>query len=287
MTDIDNYIFKGKVLDVLSSSSLKVSIYDTLSALSREHISSIDGHYYGMDAAAIFKNIIFKAGNTISLQGISVSSGVIIDEIDLTDLTILDAMLLLITTINGQLQDDVYQFYIKNGEMVIAPLPSFEGESILDLTDANIIAITKDVKGSEYYNCATVIGQDNIRGYYPSKVASNGDMMPDFPTDPRYHKLIKEYKDVLIGTATCNLLARGFVKSHNILLPEISVTFRPDRYDILPGYPISVYSEKYDVDGRYRVVDVEWSYAKEKSMTLTLSSLAKVNLADTVKAFIL
>ncbi len=282
---IQDKIFQGKAISIDQTDSITIKCYDVLTQLQRENIPSKEGKYYGMDAGAIIKDILYNSGNNPSSIGTSLDTKLLVSEIDLIDKTRLEAIQLLLTMINGAAEDKVFFMYSKNNDVIISPLPEFDGDSVIELTDSNIKRMTKKINGANYFNCATVIGTD-CRGYYPCKVNSDGSMMPDFPTGVRFHKLINEYKDNLTGTAQTYYIARGFVRTRKIIQPELNVTIMPERFDIIPGFPLHISSEKYGVDGRFRISEVSWSYSKgSKEMSLNISEYKSQSLADLIKIF--
>jgi len=286
MTSID-MIFNGLVVDTEDGEELSATCYDVLSSLAREHVLFGEGEYYGMDAGAIFKDIVAKSGNSVVGYGGNISTGVIVDAINLTDSTRLDAMSLLLSIINGGISESAtpYHFYAKNGKVILAPYPDFSGDNILELTDDNVKKISKKTNGYNYYNCATVIGKDGIRGYFPHKQDSTGEMIDDFPSNPRYHKLITEYSEKLVGVASCSLIARSFVRKYSNVVPDITCDIHPDRYDLFTGMPVYVESERYGINRRYRIADITWEYGVQKTMTLTLSEYKVDKLSDFVAKF--
>ena len=272
-------IFKGTVLDVSESNTISVKCYDGLQKLNSEHIPKNDGYYSGVDAGAIIKDIVTSSKYDLDSGGISVSTGVIISEIDLTDRTRLQALQILLHLANGANDDDkIYHLYVSGGYVIFAPLPDYSNSSpAITLTDTDIEDLKIDRKGANYFNCATCIGKDGVRAYYPQGEGTNESPVPDFPDKPS-HKLIDESS--LIGVASCYAVARGWVRTHNQVPNEIDVKFvPPDRYDFFPGQEVRIDSAKRNIQNNFRIRTISWSYDLKKTMGFKLSDVEVFNLS--------
>ena len=263
----EDLIFKGTVLRVTTGSTVTVKCYDILEKINKEHIPINEGTYTATDAGAIIKDILNNSGNSVE-SSVNISTGYIVPEIDLTDESRLDAIKLLISMINGSEDTKTYHLYTKNDKVIFDELPDYiNDEPAITLTDDDITSITTSEDGNSYYNCATCVG-DDVRAYYPGTINPAGGTEPNFPSNPR-HKLISS--NSLKSVADCYNVARGFVISHKDIPKQISLSFKPDRYDFFPGQLIQVDSYKYNAYGKYRLRDISWTYSLNKTMQFTLS----------------
>ena len=121
-----------------------------------------------------------------------------------------------------------------------------------------ITNVTTQEDGSSYYNCATCKGAGGVRAYYPGTENPQGGMEPNFPSNP-VHKLINETS--LQSLSSCYQVARGWVRTHNVVPIKISTSFVPTRYDFFPGQLIEIDSSKYKAYGKYVLRDFDWNYS--------------------------
>ncbi|MFA5216851.1 hypothetical protein [Sulfuricurvum sp.] len=272
-TEVDDRIFKGNVLTTkITPKSVQFACYDVLQALNNEHIPPNEGKYAGTDAGAIIKDIISNSGHDIDSGGIDIETGVIVDSIDLTDKSRLEAIkLLLYLVIGGNDDGTIYHIYVKNDSVIFAPLPDYENqEPAVTLTDAEITDLSVEIDGSYYFDCATVVGANGVRAYYPGKLDPENNPIPDFPDNPR-HKNISDTS--LIGVDACYQVARGWVRAHNEIPKKITVKFVPDRFDYFPGQTVEIDSARYNAYGNFILRELAWTYERKKTMAFTLSSV--------------
>ena len=285
---IRDLIFKGKAITTNTGKTFSVKCYDPLQKLNGEHIPPNEGVWAATDAGAIIRDIISNSGHNLKAGGPSVT-GVIIDEIDLTDKSRLMAIKLLMSIVNGDPEVATYHLYTKVDEIIFAPVPEYlNDEPAITLNEDDLVkdSVKRTADGLSYFNCATCIGEDSdgneIRGYYPGELTPNKDMIPDWPVNP-VHKVISSHKKSLKSVSVCYQVARGFIKSHNEVPEQITVgVISPDRFDLFPGQEAFVDAFKLGVYGSYRMSNINWSISggNNRSMSLTLSKIHPKNLSD-------
>jgi len=281
----EEYLFKGRVLNRSIGNNVVLLCYDLLAKLNKEHIPPDDGYYIATDVGLIIRDVVHGSKWDISISGVKTSTGIIVAQINLTDKSRLDALKLLLYIANSNPKNEVYHFYMRGDELNFGQLPTYNGgDAVLSIDETNVIGTPKiSYKGSEYYNCCTVVGADNIRSYYPGTTDDNGVMISDFP-DEAEHKLISD--NSIANKDVGYQIARGFVKSHNVIdEPIINVTVSVDRIDYFQGQPIDVDLISYGIFGQHVIKSIKYIIGPGSKImaTFKLSNIKEATAGTLIK----